>query len=154
MNHFNWSAIQLQTFKPLLKNNHWILHRSIKSWPHIISNLQLIDLVLQSLSWSNTNHLLEVLSFSWKLGMAHVFPITIFGREILLLRVIPTVESFEIEKVVNGLFFIGIFSIGIFFLRTIYTRIILVFLSLLLSRGAGITWRLKSRWILLRVYLH
>ena len=46
--------------------------------------------------------------------MDRVFPITIFGREILLLRDIPTVEYSELEKVVNALFFIGIFSMGIF----------------------------------------
>ena len=75
--------------------------------------------------------------------MARIFSITIFGRGILLLRYIPTVESFEIEKVVNGLVFIRIFSIGILFLRKNKLTSFSLSLLLLLSRGTGITWRLE-----------
>ena len=46
---------------------------------------------------------------SWYLKMACAFTINLFEREILLLKVIPTVESFELKKSVNDLIFIRIF---------------------------------------------
>ena len=61
--------------------------------------------------------------------MDRFLPIKIFGRVILLLRDIPTVESFDIEKVVHGLFFIIILSIGMFFPRKIHTHIVINFSS-------------------------
>ena len=59
--------------------------------------------------------------------MARGFLIAIFGRGILPLRDIPTIESCELEQVVNALVFIGIFSIGMLFPRKIDTLIVLTF---------------------------
>ena len=56
-----------------------------------------------------------------------MFYITIIGRGISMLRVITTVESFELEEVVNGITSIGIFSIGMVFLRKVHTRNFLTF---------------------------
>ena len=59
--------------------------------------------------------------------MDRVFPIAIFGKGIFLLKEIPTVESFELDKVVNVIVFVGIFSIGMLFLGKIHTCIVFTF---------------------------
>ena len=79
-NDFNRSTVQLQRCKPCLDQIHRIVHSIIKQRPCSISTLQFIDLVLQSLSPTNTNQFTEVLPRSWKISIARVFPISIVDR--------------------------------------------------------------------------